>query len=517
MRRSNAARAAAVYANPTSLVPWEQNPRNNDDAVAGVMASIREYGFGAPIVARAENRMIIGGHTRWKAAIELGLTDVPVRFLDISEEKAKALALADNRLGETADWNEDALRDVLIDLQSTDLDLSVLGWNEWELTHLLEPAGESEDVGPTPTLFDRFGFPPFSVLDSRKGIWQERKRAWISIGIRSEIGRGDGLAFNTKPMNTSAEKKSYREQSSKKSAGVLWKSIAVADPGFYVKKRGVDAKLGRELSMEEFLKDHYKASDAGAASGTSVFDPVLCEMSYRWFAPPGGTVLDPFAGGSVRGVVAGRLGFPYVGIDLSAAQVAENRKQWAEISAARPSDGVVEPTWLVGDSRDLPKLAKKVDADLIFSCPPYADLERYSDDPKDLSTLDYGEFRAAYFDIVAKAVARLRDDRFAVFVVGEVRDKKGIFRGFVPDTIEAFKQAGAGFYNEAILVSPLGSVPVRAPRAFESGRKLGKTHQNVLIFVKGDPKKATEACGTVDVEDFAEAIRDWDGVGLADA
>jgi hypothetical protein len=140
-------------------------------------------------------------------------------------------------------------------------------------------------------------------------------------------------------------------------------------------------------------------------------------------------------------------------------------------------------------------------------------LERYSDDPKDLSTLDYGEFRAAYFDIVAKAVARLRDDRFAVFVVGEVRDKKGIFRGFVPDTIEAFKQAGAGFYNEAILVSPLGSVPIRVTRYFKSSRKFGKTHQNVLVFVKGDPKKATEACGAVDVADFAEAIGVWDDVG----
>jgi hypothetical protein len=109
--------------------------------------------------------------------------------------------------------------------------------------------------------------------------------------------------------------------------GVLMPSHTSGDPSFYAKKRAKEAELGRELTTEEFLADHYAASDAPTASGTSIFDPVLCEIAYRWFCPPGGTVLDPFAGGSVRGIVTARLGRPYVGIELRAEQVAANQAQ----------------------------------------------------------------------------------------------------------------------------------------------------------------------------------------------
>lgn len=91
----------------------------------------------------------------------------------------------------------------------------------------------------------------------------------------------------------------------------------------------------------------------------------------------------------------------------------------------------------------------------------------------------------------------LRQDRFACFVVGDIRDTKGLYRGFVSDTIAAFRDAGAHLYNEAILVTQSGSLPIRAGKGFEISRKLGKTHQQVLVFVKGDPKRATAACGAV--------------------
>lgn len=156
------------------------------------------------------------------------------------------------------------------------------------------------------------------------------------------------------------------------------------------------------------------------------------------------------------------------------------------------------PDWRVGDSRNIDEIAAGTEADMIFSCPPYADLEVYSDDPADLSTLDYPEFRRAYFEIVAKTCSLLKPDRFACFVVGEVRDKRGNYYGFVPDTIAAFREAGLHFYNEAILVTAAGSLPIRAGKQFAATRKLGKTHQNVLVFVKGDAKRATEACGVVE-------------------
>jgi DNA modification methylase len=226
-------------------------------------------------------------------------------------------------------------------------------------------------------------------------------------------------------------------------------------------------------------------------SGTSIFDPVLCELAYRWFCPPDGRVLDPMAGGSVRGIVAARLGRQYTGVDLRAEQIEANL---AQVNIA----GQPEPQWLVGDAQDIGTLVSGA-YDFLFSSPPYGDLERYSDDPHDLSTMAYADFLAAYRRIVANCLALLADDRFACFVVGDIRDKQGLYRNFVSATISAFHDAGAQFYNEAILVTAAGSLPIRVGKQFSSSRKLGKTHQNVLVFVKGDPRRATEACGPVEV------------------
>jgi hypothetical protein len=260
--------------------------------------------------------------------------------------------------------------------------------------------------------------------------------------------------------------------------------------------------MTRAIQTQEWVQDKIAEGDieggmAAGQSGTSIFDPVLCELAYRWFCPPGGTVLDPFAGGSVRGVVASVLGRSYVGIDLSARQIAANEVQAARIC------GEPAPRWIVGDSRNVDQLAAGLAVDFVFSCPPYADLEIYSDDPADLSTLAYDEFRTAYSEIIAKSAALLKPDRFACFVVGEVRGKDGGYYGLIPDTIAAFRAAGLKFYNEGILVTAAGSLPIRAAKQFEASRKLGKTHQNVLVFCKGDPRKATAAIGRVEFEDFA--------------
>ncbi len=169
------------------------------------------------------------------------------------------------------------------------------------------------------------------------------------------------------------------------------------------------------------------------------------------------------------------------------------------------------PVWHTGDSLEvLPDLDTQ--ADLVFSCPPYADLEVYSDDPADLSNMPYDRFLDAYRAIIAASLERLRDDRFAVWVIGDVVGLSaiiGLYRGLVPDTIRAFQDAGAALYNEAVLVTPVGSLPIRAGRQFSAGRKMGKTHQTVLVFCKGDPRAAADACGTVDVtmpETTQEAI-----------
>lgn len=252
---------------------------------------------------------------------------------------------------------------------------------------------------------------------------------------------------------------------------------------------------GARPDMDETSRKNLAAQPS---SGTSIFDPVLCELAYRWFCPPGGLVLDPFAGGSVRGVVAGVLGRRYVGVELRPEQVAANVAQGAAICPA------ADVRWICGDSaRVVPGL--DVVADFVFGCPPYADLEVYSDDPADLSNMPYDKFLTLYRGIIAACVAKMRPDSFAVFVVGDIRDKAGMYRGFPWHTIQAFEDAGARLYNEAVLVTAVGSLPLRVGKQFDSGRKLGKTHQNVLGFVKGDPKRATATVGPCDFGDLADA------------
>jgi hypothetical protein len=122
-------------------------------------------------------------------------------------------------------------------------------------------------------------------------------------------------------------------------------------------------------------------------------------------------------------------------------------------------------------------------ADLIFTCPPYGNLERYSDDPADISTMEYPEFMTALVLILDAAAAKLNRGGYLGLVVGDFRDTAtGNYRGFVADTIIAMRGLGLALYNEAILVTPAGTLPVRVSFQFDKGRKLGKSHQNVLIF-----------------------------------
>ena len=345
-------------------------------------------------------------------------------------------------------------------------------------------------------LADRFEFPPFSVLNAREGAWQDRKRAWIELGIQSELGRGDGAS----PGGSQRPAADYRHGERGDGTG---KAIRKADartegsgaPGTLAatfnkpEERRLTWVAGNR-PVEELDEVSRKILAAQAQGGTSIFDPVLTELSYRWFCPAGGQIVDPFAGGSVRGLVAGLLGFRYHGIDLRAEQVAANEVQR---TALAPESTV---RWACGDSTALMKDAPP--ADFIFSCPPYGDLERYSDDPSDLSTMDYPHFIDAYREIIAECAHNLKPDRLACFVVGDFRDKRtGYYRGFVADTINAFRWAGLELYNDAVLVTAVGSLPIRVSGQFERGRKLGKTHQNVLVFAKGDPRKAFAGDGTV--------------------
>jgi DNA modification methylase len=271
---------------------------------------------------------------------------------------------------------------------------------------------------------------PFSILDTRSKEWQERKRWWINTyNIQSELGREDT-----------------------ESRARFWEDNTV-----------------------------------------SIFDATLCEKMYEWFCPKEGRVLDPFAGGSVRGLVATEMGFIYNGIDLSDEQIEANKKQSNK------------PNWITGDSEWVIDSIYDKTQDFVFTCPPYYDLEKYTDNPADLSNMNADSFDKKYYSILKKAAAKLKDNRFFAVVVSEVREqsvtgnyKIGKYKGLVWKTIRACEEAGLHFYNDMILFNSQHQAARVVDTYFKRNRKVASVHQNILVFVKGNPDIAAE-----DIE--------WDG------
>lgn len=355
-----------------------------------------------------------------------------------------------------------------------------------------DKAAEAPQEAAAQTLADRFIVPPFSVLDARQGYWRTRKEQWLNFGIKSEKGRMENLLKMSDTI--------LQPDKAKRSVNKAVESSKEMIPNYYrLRDQG--------LTDEEIIAQHY-ASDTTMSKGTSIFDPVLCELVYRWFTAEGATVVDPFAGGSVRGIVAAKLGRHYRGVELRAEQVKANMEQGKEICGKDKA----KPQWQCGDSTKIKSILPGVKADLIFSCPPYADLEVYSNDKADISNMPYEKFLAAYTKIIGAACSLLKNDRFAAWVIGDLREKNraGFYRSFVADTIRAFEQAGLRLYNDAVLITPAGTLALRAGRQFSASRKLGKSHQNVLVFCKGDPWKAVASCGKLNPEDFELA----DALGL---
>lgn len=732
-----------------SVAPHPENPRQGD--VGAMSLSLERFGQYRPAVVQTSTRHIVAGSHMWKAAKALGWTHLAVLLRDMPEAEARQLMLADNRVADRGSYDQEALAQLVRLLAEADQLDPATGYDLDDLDDMLAdldrlglpaPGGahpqaeaepEPEAAPPAPprgraeALRRAFGVPPFSVLDARSGAWQDLKRQWIDLGIEGEAGRAPALlggALGTAGQGGMAEQ--------------------VASGRQRVGAYGAQATTGLDGRLEY-------TTTTGA---TSIFDPVLAQLLLTWFCPPGGSVLDPFAGGSTRGLVAAHLGYRYTGIELRPEQVEANEHQaravglgswhdapgaehdpdaltpverrgevWVKrddlftcggvrggkvrtcLSLARealPGQGLItagsrespqvnivahvarslglpcrvhtpagEPgpevaaavavgaelvqhrpgyntvivararedaqasgwvhvpfgmecreaveqtrrqvanlpsevrrvvvpvgsgmslagvlwglrdlgredvrvlgvwvganpsgrlaeyappgwqercdlveagvpygtaaedtdlaglaldpiyeakclphlqagdllwvvgvrqtadgtspgaaRWLVGDAREAEALLAGEAYDMLLACPPYFDMERYSEDPADLSGMDPEAFRAAYREALAAAVAHLRPDTFAAIVVGEARSAEGPYHGLVPLTIEAMAAAGCAYYNEAVLVTPAGSLPVRAAKAMNASRKLGKTHQNVLVFVRGDWRKAASA------------------------
>lgn len=424
------------------------DPRNAkvhaDRDIEVVMHSLQKYGQRKPIVVTA-NGIVKAGNGTLEAARRLGWKQIATAPAPKKDADARGYALIDNRSAELSNWNQTLLGSELSDLAAANYDISLLGWDESDLSALLAAPPEAEPEAARTPLTDQFLIPPFTILDARQGYWKDRKCYWLDAGIASAEGRGENLLkMSNRAMNL---------------RGI---------------KQG-DEKWG----------------------GTSVFDPVLCEIAYRWFGLPGGTVLDPFAGGSVRGIVAGALGMSYQGVDISQRQIAENQKQAKKV--AQKFKGWKQPKWSHGNSAQIEEIVDTgFAADLVFSCPPYFDLEKYSDDPEDMSNLPWPEFQKQYAAAIQGSARMLENDRFAVWVISNVRDKQGFYRNLRQETVAAFESEGCRLYNEAILITAVGSLAMRAGKIFRGLRKLARAHQEVLCFLKGNPAKMQKALGKIE-------------------
>lgn len=231
-------------------------------------------------------------------------------------------------------------------------------------------------------------------------------------------------------------------------------------------------------SREGTLADGETNCMATINNGVSLLDPVMAEIVCRWFGIEGGTAFDCFAGDTVFGYVAATLGMSFTGIELREEQAQLNNERVEGMSAR----------YICDDGQNVGKHIAAASQDLLFSCPPYYDLEVYSNKPNDASNQPtYEAFLGILENAFASAIGCLKENRFAVVVVGDIRNKEGFYYDFVGDIKRMFNAHGMPLYNECIIVEPIGTLPQRVQR-YMRNRKVGKCHQNVLVFYKGDVK-----------------------------
>lgn len=419
----------------TDLVPNPKNPRTiTEKTLNGLRQSLKDNGYTHRIIVDKHNK-ILSGHARWlvmKADDPNAVIEVLVAQRELTAQEEKDAILGHNVLGGI--W----------DIEAAQMNFEPLDWQKYDLVFDLDDLGEvgsgdkKENTGVKGSLAEDFLIVPASVLNTREGAWQDRKRAWL------EINGDDG------------------------------------------RSREMRLKTASTFDEEAFggIKNRYNT--------VSIFDPVLAEIICKWFLPTekkAYKICDPFAGG-MFGFVASYLGNEFTGIELRPEQAEINNKNIAQFPQSR---------YICDDGQNIASHLPAESQDLVFSCPPYFDLEKYSDDPKDASNQkEYADFLKILTNALTGAVQCLKNNRFAVVVMSNVRDHKGgAYYDICGDIVRCMQNNGLMLYNEFILVNTMGTGAMRA-REHMRTRKNVRTHQEVLVFYKG--KRPTKDIPT----EFAE-------------
>lgn len=416
------------------------NPNNprviKDEKFAKLVKSITEFPKMMalrPIVINNDN-VVLGGNMRLKALKEIGYKEIPDEWVkradDLTEDEARRFIIADNVGFGEHDW----------EMLANEWDVEELG--EWGLDipnfDIENKTDEKEEA--VNKLTDKFIIPPFSILDTRQGYWQERKRYWKELIGDNGESRESVDTFN----QSNWDNKPYK-------GGVI-----------------------RENSV-------------------SILDPVLAELANKWFGLENCKTFDCFAGDTVFGYVSSYLGNQFTGIELRNEQATINNKRIFEFNQSK---------YICDDGQNVLKHIELNSQDLLFSCPPYFNLEVYSDLENDASNQkEYSEFIKILDNTFTDAIKCLKENRFAFIVVGDIRDKNGFYYKFTDDIKSIFCNNGMNLYNELILLQSTGNAQLRASKYMDY-RKVVKLHENVLVFYKGDPKQIKNIYPKLDLSEY---------------
>lgn len=389
-------------------------------------------------------------------------TAIIIKASELTDDEQREFIIKDNvGFGE---WDMDALAN-----EWDNQDLSDWGLDLWDGEWAEGGDGSASSPGSSAnsSLNDRFVVPPFSILDTRKGYWQARKKIWRDlIGDMGE-SRNDTLI---------------------QSPEIKYKDL-------YQKTRQHREELGLTFKeyLDKYVPDDVKEHEANKilSAGVSLLDPVMAEIVCRWFGQDSCKTFDCFAGDSVFGYVSAHLGNEFVGIELRSEQAQLNSERVEGMSAR----------YICDDGQNVAQHIEPNSQDLLFSCPPYFDLEHYSDLPNDASNQNsYEDFVQILRNAFSAAITCLKENRFAVIVVGDVRDKQsGFYYDLSGDIKNIFKNSGMSLYNEIILIETGASTALRAARYMET-RKVAKMHQNILVFYKGKTKEIKQHFKKIEYE-----------------
>lgn len=422
-----------VKVNINELISPSYNPRDiTPEEMEKLKTSIQEFGYCDPIIVNKVNNHIVGGNQRYEALKELGYDEVDVVYVhEEDENREKALNIALNKI--SGQWDKNKLESILEEMELDHFDISLTGFDNLNL----------------------------DLLNVNNEPFQDENNEEIDYTKGELVDRYENNGENN---------------------GILIDKYIV--PPFSVFNTNMGYWDDRKKYWDKLIDDkgQSRANVLGEPMGTSLFNSTLAEVIIKWFTPYTNEdiyIYDTFAGDSAMGFIASEYNCIFQGIEL--------RKEQCDLNNERISKVSDKSRYYCDDGQNVLKYFDENSQDLFFSCPPYYDLEVYSDLPNDASNQgSYDDFIKIIDNAFSNAIKCLKDDRFAVIVCGDIRDKQGFYYGFPYDIINIFTRNGMKLYNEIVLYNKIGSAQVRAERTM-GNRKVVKVHQNVLVFYKGNP------------------------------